>query len=54
MTADEFIAWSMEQPEGRRYELATGKVVQIASDRARHALVKGEVFAQLRDAVRSA
>ena len=52
MTADAFIAWSRAQPEGCRFELANGEIVQMGSGRARHAIVKGEVFALLRQAVR--
>lgn len=51
MTADEFIAWAMEQPEGRRYELVGGEVVAMAPGRAVHARVKGRAFRALEDAV---
>jgi Uma2 family endonuclease len=34
MTSDQFIAWAMEQPEGRRYELVAGEVVTMAPERA--------------------
>lgn len=54
MTADEFIAWAMEQPEGERYELADGWVVSMAPERARHARVKGRVFRRLAEAVEAA
>ena len=37
MTADEFIAWVMRQPEGQRYELVAGEVVGMAPERAGHA-----------------
>ena len=40
MTSDEFIAWAMEQPEGKRYELFAGKVVAMAPERSAHALAK--------------
>jgi Uma2 family endonuclease len=33
MTADEFIAWAMEQPEGEHYELVAGEVVSMAPER---------------------
>ncbi len=36
MTADEFTAWVMEQPEGERYELAGGKVTAMAPERVGH------------------
>jgi hypothetical protein len=32
MTSDAFIAWAMEQPKGRRYELLAGRVVAMAPD----------------------
>ena len=38
MTADEFLAWAMEQ-EGR-YELASGEVVAMAPERAAHSRAK--------------
>lgn len=54
MTANEFIVWSMQQPKGKRYELAGGEVIQMASQRVRHALVKGRVFRRLEEAVEQA
>jgi Uma2 family endonuclease len=42
-TADEFIAWAIEQPEGR-YELAGGEIVAMAPERVEHARVKAAVF----------
>jgi hypothetical protein len=30
VTADKFIAWSLAQPEGKRYELSHGKIIQMA------------------------
>ncbi|MBP7002029.1 Uma2 family endonuclease [Amaricoccus sp.] len=50
--ADEFIAWGLEQPEGR-YELSHGEVVRLGPDRVDHALVKGDVWVALRAAVRA-
>jgi Uma2 family endonuclease len=52
MTADEFIAWAMEQPDGARYELVGGEVVGMASERLAHARVKALVFLALNDAIR--
>jgi Uma2 family endonuclease len=54
MTADEFIAWAMEQPEGKRYELVAGEVVAMAPERAEHARLKGQMFVNLREAIRAA
>jgi len=45
-TADEFIAWAMEQPTGR-YELDNGRVVAMASERASHAIAKGNALIAL-------
>ena len=53
MTADEFLAWAMDQPEGR-YELASGEVIAMAPERVAHNLVKAEAWRALRDAVRDA
>lgn len=50
-TVDAFLPWAERQPG--RYELFEGRVVAMAAERALHALVKGEVFAALRDAVRA-
>jgi len=49
-TADEFIAWALEQPAGR-FELDNGAVVAMAPERATHALAKGNVFMALRTAI---
>ena len=51
-TADEFIAWAMDQPTGR-FELDNGYVFAMAPERAAHALTKGNVYAALRDGVRT-
>ncbi|MBP7003287.1 Uma2 family endonuclease [Amaricoccus sp.] len=51
-TADEFIAWAIEQPTGR-YELENGVVVAMASERAGHAIAKGNAFAALREDIRA-
>jgi Uma2 family endonuclease len=51
MTSDQFIAWAMEQPEGRRYELVAGEVVAMAPERSAHALTKFQVARRLAEAV---
>jgi Uma2 family endonuclease len=51
MTADEFIAWAMQQPEGERYELVAGEVVAMAPERASHARVKHRAARRLEDAI---
>jgi Uma2 family endonuclease len=53
MTADEFIAWALDQPHGR-YELANGEVIAMAPQRAGHALVKHAAARALEDAVAAA
>ncbi len=40
MTADQFIAWAMEQPEGAHYELDGGEVVAMAPEQLGHSLIK--------------
>jgi Uma2 family endonuclease len=54
MTADEFIAWTMGQPEGRRYELVAGEVVAMAPERAAHGRMKGRIYESLVQAIRAA
>jgi Uma2 family endonuclease len=54
MTADEFIAWAMEQPEGKRYELVAGEVVAMAPERAAHGRMKGRMYTRLEEAIRAA
>ena len=51
MTADEFIVWAMEQPEGERYELVAGEVVTMAPERLSHAETKLLVALRLREAL---
>ncbi|MBD0275319.1 MAG: Uma2 family endonuclease [Acetobacteraceae bacterium] len=51
MSADEFIAWAMEQPDGARYELVGGEVVGMAPERVAHARVKARVFNALAGAI---
>lgn len=54
MTADEFIAWAMEQPEGRHYELLNGRVVAMAPERTVHTRIKFRIARRLADAVEAA
>jgi Uma2 family endonuclease len=49
-TADEFIAWALEQPDGR-FELDNGRVVAMAPERASHAIAKGNMYVCLRNAI---
>jgi Uma2 family endonuclease len=54
MTADEFIAWALQQPEGQRYELVGGEVVGMAPERAGHARIKHRVCQRLIEAIQAA
>jgi Uma2 family endonuclease len=54
MTADEFLVWAMEQPEGERFELVAGEVVAMAPERVAHGRMKGRVFTRLGDAIGAA
>lgn len=54
MTSDEFIAWAMQQPEGKRYELVGGEVVAMAPERSVHALAKFHIARRLAEAVEAA
>ena len=51
MTADEFISWAMAQPDGRRFELAAGEIVDMAPERAAHARIKLRIVRRLAEAV---
>lgn len=51
MTADEFIAWSMEHGNGGKYELVGGEVLAMAPERAGHWRVKTHVARALTDAI---
>jgi Uma2 family endonuclease len=54
MNADEFIAWAMEQPRGRRYELVGGEVIAMAPEQLEHTEAKGAVYRALHEAIRAA
>jgi Uma2 family endonuclease len=54
MTADEFIAWAMEQPEGQRYELLDGEVVGMAPQRLARARAKHRICEALVQGIRRA
>jgi Uma2 family endonuclease len=51
MTADDFIAWAVEQPKRPRYELVAGELVLMAPERSVHALVKARVWLALHQAI---
>jgi Uma2 family endonuclease len=54
MTADEFLIWAMQQPEGRHYELEDGVVVEAAAERVVHAKCKFMIARRLAEAVEAA
>src|SRR5438067_1219812 len=54
MTADEFIAWAMEQPETEHYELVAGEIVPMAPERTAHARMKGLIYRRLCDGIETA
>ncbi len=54
MTVGQFLAWAEAQPDGARYELVGGRVVEMQAERNRHALVKADVWRLLADAVLAA
>jgi Uma2 family endonuclease len=54
MTADEFIAWMLAQPEGAHYELVDGLIVAMAPGRAAHVRGKQRLFRLLADAIAAA
>jgi Uma2 family endonuclease len=49
-TADEFIAWALEQPQGR-FELDNGVVVAMAPERVNHAIAKLNATIALHNAI---
>ena len=53
MTSDRFIAWAMDQPQGR-YELVAGEIVAMAPERSIHSITKGRVYRRLAEAVEAA
>ena len=53
MSSAEFLEWASSKPQGR-YELVDGEVVAMAPERARHTIVKGNVFSALREAIANA
>lgn len=51
MTADQFIAWAMNRPDGRRHELVAGEVVAMSPERVSHSRAKAEAWRALREAI---
>jgi Uma2 family endonuclease len=51
MSANEFLAWAAQRPEGERYELVAGEVIAMAPERVSHVRVKAFVWLALREAL---
>ena len=51
ITADDFLAWSIQQPEGKRYELVDGRIHAMAAERYGHVLVKGLIYSRLLESI---
>ncbi len=51
MTADQFMAWYDQQPEGWRYELLDGRVHEMQGETVSHARVKASAYLAFRRAV---
>ena len=54
LTAEQFTAWSMEQPEGERYELYDGVVVRVPNEGSLHGLTKSRIAYRLMAAIDAA
>jgi Uma2 family endonuclease len=54
MTADEFLAWTEDLPDGERYELVDGEVVAMSPERSVHGLTKHRVANVLEAAIGAA
>jgi Uma2 family endonuclease len=50
MTADEFLAWGLQQDSGR-YELDKGELITMAPERAKHMRVKARLWRMFSDAI---
>src|SRR4051794_24817882 len=54
MTGDEFLAWAMEQPEAKRYELVAGEVVAMAPERVARGRMKFRCARRLAEGIEAA
>jgi len=50
-TAESFLAWAEDRPDGMRHELVNGEVVATAPERNRHNLVKMDCWSALQRSV---
>lgn len=48
MSAEAFVAWSLEQPPGARFELLDGQVIEMQAERLAHAEAKARVLVAFR------
>lgn len=53
MTAEEFIAWAMQQPEGTHCEMDDGEVVAMSPERSGRSILKVEVASKLLGDIRA-
>ena len=44
LTAEAFMAWYDQQPDGRRYELLDGAMYEMQGERVAHGRIKGRIF----------
>jgi Uma2 family endonuclease len=51
MTSDAFIDWAMNRPEGEKYELYRGEIIQMAPERSLHSEVKARFVQRILNAV---
>jgi Uma2 family endonuclease len=54
ITAEQFNAWALLQPEGEHYELYDGMVVRVPHENSLRGLTKGEIAYRLRQAIEEA
>ena len=53
MSAEAFMDWYDQQPDGERYELLNGRIYKMQSERATHARAKGALYIALVNAIRA-
>ena len=54
ITADQFVVWYSEQPEGEHYELYDGMVVRVPHETSLHGLTKSRIVFRLMQAIEAA
>ena len=53
MSAEAFMDWYDQQPDGMRYELLNGRIHKMQGERASHARAKGALYIALVNAIKS-